>query len=100
MITITALLRAKPGHEATLQATLLDVAAYAAANEPGTVGYFVCRSEQDPALFTTYERFADRTAMERHNNSAALARALVAIRPILAEPPAIHTGAELSALQR
>ena len=73
MFTITAVIRVKPGQEAAMRAALLDVASFVAANEPGTVGYFVSQSADRPELFTTYERFADRAAMDRHNKSPAVA---------------------------
>jgi quinol monooxygenase YgiN len=43
MITITAILRARPGTAATMRQALLDVAANVAANEPGTLGFFISR---------------------------------------------------------
>jgi quinol monooxygenase YgiN len=67
MHTLTAILRAKPGHEATVKAALLRVGAHVRANEPDTLGFFVAQDEGDPCRFTTYERFTDRAAMDRHN---------------------------------
>ena len=43
MITITALLRAKAGHEDTVQAALLEIAGHVARDEPGTIGYHISR---------------------------------------------------------
>jgi len=100
MITLTAVIRVKPGEQAAMRAALLEVASYVAANEPGTVGYFVSQSADRPELFTTYERFADRAAMDRHNNSPAVARFVAATKDILAEAFAVHIGTELSALER
>ena len=100
MITLTAVIRVKPGREAAMNAALLEVAAYVAANEPGTVGYYVSQSGDRPELFTTYERFADRAAMDRHNNSPAVARFVAATKDVLAEPFAVHIGTELSAHPR
>ena len=100
MITITAVIRVKPDHEAAMRAALLEVASFVAANEPGTVGYFISQSTNQPGLFTTYERFADRAAMDRHNNSPAVAKCLAVAKDILAEPFAVHIGTEQSAHQR
>ena len=97
MITLTAVIRVKPGQQAAMRAALLEVAGYVAANEPGTVSYFVSQSADRPELFTTYERFTDRAAMDRHNNSPAVARFVAATKEILAEPFAVHIGTELSA---
>ncbi|TGD95504.1 putative quinol monooxygenase [Methylobacterium nonmethylotrophicum] len=83
MKTISAILRAKPGAEETLRAALLDVAAHVAANEPDTVGFFISQDDGDPARFTTYERFTDQAAMDRHNGSEAVARFFRVAQPIL-----------------
>ena len=100
MLTITAVIRVKPGRAAAMRAALLEVASYVATNEPGTVGYFISQSADEPELFTTYERFADRTAMDRHNGSPAVAKCLAVAKDILAEPFAVHIGTEQSALRR
>ncbi|MGO4124561.1 putative quinol monooxygenase [Inquilinus sp. YAF38] len=96
MITITAILRAKPGAEAELQAALLAVAAHVRAAEPGTVDFFVSRDIETPAVFTTYERFRDRAAMDTHNGSAAVAVFFAAATPILDGPVTLHICDEVS----
>ena len=100
MLTITAVIRVKPGRAAAMRAALLEVASYVATNEPGTVGYFVSQSADEPELFTTYERFADRTALERHNTSPAVTRFVATTKDMLAGPFAVHIGSEQSALRR
>jgi quinol monooxygenase YgiN len=97
MITITAILRARPGTEATMEQALLDVAANVAANEPGTLGFFISRKRDDPAVFTTYERFTDQAAMDAHNNSSAVARCFEVMRPILAADVMLEICEEISA---
>jgi Antibiotic biosynthesis monooxygenase len=62
MQTITAIIRAKKGHEATMRRALLAVADHVRINEPTTVGFFIAQDEADPCVFTTYERFADQAA--------------------------------------
>jgi len=52
----------------------LDVVRNLRANEPATVGYYISQDTTDPLVFTTYERYLDRTAMDRHNNSEAVAQ--------------------------
>lgn len=96
MITITAVLRAKPGMEAELQAALLAVAAHVRAAEPGTADFFVSRDVETPAVFTTYERFRDRAAMDTHNGSAAVAAFFAAATPILDGPVTLHICDEIS----
>ena len=97
MITITAILQAKPGAEAELQAALVAVAAHVLAAEPGTVDFFVSRDAETPAVFTTYERFRDRAAMDTHNGSAAVAAFFAAAKPILDGPVTLHICDEVSA---
>ncbi len=70
MQTLTAIIRAKPGHEAKVRDALVKVGAFVRANEPDTVDFFVAQDPSDPCVFTTYERFTDKVAMDRHNNGA------------------------------
>ncbi|WP_407164716.1 putative quinol monooxygenase [Bradyrhizobium sp. ORS 111] len=83
MLTISAIIRAKRGHEATMRQALLDVADHVRANEPSTVGYYVSQDGTDPCVFATYERYLDQAAMDRHNNSQAVARFFEVAKPIL-----------------
>jgi len=68
MHALTAIIRAQKDSEALVYAELLKVGAYAREHEPDTIGFFVAQDLEDPCVFTTYERFIDKTAMERHNN--------------------------------
>jgi quinol monooxygenase YgiN len=97
MPTITAVIRAKRGAEAMMRAALLDVAANVEANEPGTLGFFISQNPADPCVFTTYERFADRAAMDAHNSSATVAAFFAVARPILDGDVVLVTAEEISA---
>jgi quinol monooxygenase YgiN len=70
MQTLTAIIRARPGQEGAVRAALLRVGAFVQQHEPDTIGFFVAQDPADPCLFTTYERFTDRAAMDRHNAGA------------------------------
>ncbi|GKQ49160.1 putative quinol monooxygenase [Bradyrhizobium sp. Ce-3] len=83
MLTITAIIRAKKGHEATMRQALLDVVAHVRANEPSTVGYYVSQDVDDPRIFSTYERYLDQAAMDRHNHSAVVTRFFEVAKPSL-----------------
>jgi quinol monooxygenase YgiN len=83
ILAITAVIRVRPGCEQTMHDALLAVARNARDNEPGTVDYFVSQDAQDPCVFTTYERYADHGAMERHNNSGAVATFFALAKPLL-----------------
>lgn len=96
MITITAVIRAKPGAAEALKAALLDVAAHVAAHEPETTDFFLAQGLADPHVFTTYERFADEAAKDRHNASAAVARFFEVGGPLIDGPVTLETCAEFS----
>jgi len=97
MITITAIIRARPGSQDIIRKALLSVAEGVRDTEPETLGYFVTQSQDDACLFTTYERFADRAAMERHNGSLFVARFVRDAGPCLDGDVVLHVGEELSA---
>ncbi|MEZ2223169.1 putative quinol monooxygenase [Rhizobium sp. RCC_161_2] len=97
MHTISAIIRVKAGQEATMRDALMAVASHVAMNEPETLGFFISQSEDDPCLFTTYERFTDRAAMDRHNGSDAVAAFFAIASPILDGPVTLVTALEASA---
>ena len=51
---------------------LLEVAEHVNKNEPDTVSFYISQNIYDPSVFTTYERFASKAAMETHNGSTAV----------------------------
>jgi quinol monooxygenase YgiN len=83
MLTITAIIRSRKGHEQTMLDALLAVADNVQRNEPETIAFFVSQDASDPCVFTTYERFVDQAAMDRHNSSAASAGFFAIAKPIL-----------------
>ena len=97
MLTITAVIRAKAGHEATVEQALRAVIAAVKAHEPGTLAYFVSRSNDEPTVFTTFERFEGEAAMTRHNDSQAVAEFVAATRDSLDGPVVLHACRELDA---
>ena len=99
MLTITAVIRAKKGHDQTMRDALLEVAENVRANERETIGYFVSQDVKDPCVFTTYERYADQSAMDRHNNSPVVGRFFDIAKQILDGPVTLVAGSELSAKQ-
>jgi len=97
MLTITAIIRVKKGYEQAMHDALQIVAHHVKQNEPNTVGYFISQDDADPCRFTTYERFSDMDAMERHNNSEAVARFFSVAKPILDGEVTVVTAREVSA---
>jgi quinol monooxygenase YgiN len=97
MLTITAVIRAKAGHEEVVERALRAVIAAVKAGEPGTVVYVVSQDRDDPTVFTTFERFVDEAAMTRHNESQAVADFVAATKDSLAAPIVLHGCRELDA---
>jgi quinol monooxygenase YgiN len=97
MLTITAIIRVKRGHEAVMRQALLDVASNVRANEPTTIGFHISQDASDPCVFTTYERFIDQAAMDRHNNSEAVAHFFGIAKPLLDGEVRLVTGTEVFA---
>jgi quinol monooxygenase YgiN len=97
MLTITAIIRTKQGREGVMRDALLEVAANVRANEPDTIDFFVSQDISDPCVFTTYERFTDQAAMDRHNNSDVVARFFGIAKPILDGDVTLVTSSELFA---
>jgi quinol monooxygenase YgiN len=95
MEVLTAILRAKPGHEQTVAAELAKVGRFAADHEPGTIGFFVAQDPEDPCRFTTYERFTDADARDRHNKGAGSQGFFAAAGGLLEGEVTIVTGTEI-----
>ena len=95
MITITAIIETKNGHEETMKRALLEVASHVKKNEPDTLSFFVCQDLNDPNIFTTYERFSSIEAMEKHNGSEIVGHFFKIAEPILANDVLIQTCEEL-----
>ena len=96
MLTITAVIRVKKGHEDTMRRALLEVAENVRLSEPDTIGFFISQEQDNPSIFTTYERFRDQAAMDAHNNSAVVARFFGIAKPILDGDVILVTSTEIS----
>lgn len=99
-VTLTAIIRTRPGEEALVGAELERLAGWVAANEPDTLSYHVGRQAEDPAVFLTFERFTDADAMRAHNGSAAVAAFVAAVDGRLAGPIEIRVCEEIAAHAR
>jgi quinol monooxygenase YgiN len=97
MLTITAVIRVKKGSDRIMREALLEVAENVRVNEPETIDFFISQDVSDPCVFTTYERFTDQAAMDRHNNSTVVARFFGIAKPILDGDVTLVTSSELSA---
>jgi quinol monooxygenase YgiN len=97
MLTITAVIRTKKGHEDVMRRALLEVAENVRVNEPNTIGFFVSQDPANPGVFTTYERFIDQAAMDTHNNSEVVARFFDVAKPLLDGDVVLVTSTEIFA---
>lgn len=97
MIALTAIIKIKAGHEEAVKAALLKVAAYVATEEPDTISFYLGQDAKDPTVFTTYERFRDLDAMERHNGSDIVAAFFAVAKPVLDGEVVIKVSEEFSA---
>ena len=96
MITITAIIRTKQGHDSVMKDALLDVAKHVQADEPQTIDFYISQDMNDPCVFTTYERFTSVEAMEHHNSSEAVAKFFDIAKPILSEKVILVSSEEIS----
>ena len=97
MISFTAIIRTKKGKEGAMKKALLDVLEYVKEREAGTKGFFVSQSLEDPCVFTTYERFIDRAAMDLHNSSEKHDKFFEIATPLLDGKVVIQICEEISA---
>ncbi|MEL6233150.1 MAG: antibiotic biosynthesis monooxygenase [Pseudomonadota bacterium] len=97
MITITAILTAKPGKADLVEQALLEVAAYVAANEAETVSFYIAKGLENDHLFTTYERFSSVEARDAHNSSPATAAFFEQAGPHIEQPVILESCTEISA---
>lgn len=100
VVTLVAIIRARPEFADVVDAALAEVSAWVGVHEPRTLAYHVSRGSDDRALFTTFERFADRAAMDAHNASPAVTAFSAAVAGKLAAAVEIHVGEERRALAR
>jgi quinol monooxygenase YgiN len=67
-------------------------------NEAGTLVYTLNRSQQDPAVFLFYEKYASAEALVIHSSTAYFKQSFKTLAPLLAEPPVIEMYDELDAI--
>lgn len=91
MVSLTAIIRCKPGTADAVLEALVAVGAHVEANEPDTLAYVVTRSSADPSVLLTHERFKDTAAMEAHNAGAASQAFFAASKDFL-DDVVIHVG--------
>lgn len=97
MIALSAMMTAKPGHEAELEAALRSVIPLV-ENEAGTLQYVLHRSIKDAGKFFFYEQYADREAMNLHSTTPYLKELFAKLGGLLAEKPTIQLYEPIAAI--
>jgi quinol monooxygenase YgiN len=82
---IFARFHARPGNEAVLAATLLEVLP-PTRQEPGCLGTHAFRSINDPQLFYIHSRWKDQVAFDRHLELDHTIRFVERVEPLLDHP--------------
>jgi quinol monooxygenase YgiN len=82
---IFARFHARPGNEAAVAATLLEILPPTRA-EPGCLGTNAFRCIHDPQLFYIHSRWTNKAAFERHLELAHTIRFVERVEPLLDHP--------------
>lgn len=65
MLTLTAILTVKAGHEAEFE-RVMQVTVPKVREEPGNHAYVLNRSTENPRVYLVYEEYEDAEALESH----------------------------------
>jgi quinol monooxygenase YgiN len=87
-IGTTAIITAKPGSAAEVEAALSELAKITQA-EDGCILYSLNRGLQDPNVFVTVEKWESPDALTAHLGSAHIAAAMARTGDLLTEAPRI-----------
>lgn len=85
MITVVAVLEAKPGKEDELNKALLELIA-PTRQEDGCINYDLHRSVDDPKTFLFYENWTGKQALDVHMASPHLTSFVKRAKELLARP--------------
>jgi quinol monooxygenase YgiN len=69
---------------------ILDELITKTREESGNISYQLFQSVDNPAVFTIFEQWKDRAAIDEHNASEHFNKALPALEPFHAAPPVIE----------
>ena len=87
-LTVVALIKAKPGKEATLRADLLALVPIT-RQEPGCINYDLHIATDNPGHFMFHENWASQQHLNDHLARPHIAAMLAKAPELLAEPPQI-----------
>ena len=95
LLTVVAVLRAKPGKEEALREALLNLVEPTRA-EAGCVQYDLHRSTENPGEFVFFEKWVDRAALDEHSQKPHLQAFRARREELLSEPSEIRTYSRLA----
>ena len=85
MIAVIATVRAKEGHEQDLR-RVLDTLVVETRREKGCIKYDLHVAQEDPAVYTFYERWSNQAALDAHLKTTHIARAMARAAEIADAP--------------
>ena len=86
MLTLTAILTVKAGHEAEFE-RVMQVTVPKVREEPGNHAYVLNRCTENPRVYLVYEEYEDAEALESHR--AHLKEMGINLRDLLDGPPVL-----------
>jgi quinol monooxygenase YgiN len=95
LLTVVAVLKAKPGKEKDLRDALLAVVG-PTRGEAGCKQYDLHESTDNPGEFVFYENWTDREALNEHSRSPHIETLRARVKDVLAEPADIRTYTRLA----
>jgi quinol monooxygenase YgiN len=99
MTVLVAVLQAKPGKEAALEAELKAIV-LKVQTEANALCYALHRAEGNPGKFLVYEKYTDKAALDFHLSAAYMKEMLSNIESLLSEAPALTLYEEIAAIKR
>ena len=97
-MVVVAKLKAKSGEAEKMEEALRGMVAKV-AQEPGTLTYTLHRSQQDPCVFTFYEKYKDADALKAHSATPYFKELFGFLKLLLDGPPEIEMYDELARIR-
>jgi quinol monooxygenase YgiN len=97
MITVSCILKAKPGKEKDLEQELRSMFP-PSRNETGIVTYVLHRSVDDPGKFLFYEQYKDKESLDYHLLTPYFQSSSAKVNALLVEEPKAEFYEEVDAI--
>lgn len=86
LVTVTAVIKARPGQEAELRALLHTLVA-PTRQEPGCLNYDLHEAADQPGTFLFHENWTSRAELDRHLAAPHVVPVLARVPELVCEPP-------------